>query len=132
MEDPGQYEAVFLSPDSEYWDPYEESYAINEDSYLNSREGMVYPMPTKTHELILEADVGAVVVDETQSHITKEVNDVIDALITYLAVASCMPNPQDDMMSEDVLKFKAEPIRAQIADVRCTYDPEIFDELVSK
>ena len=43
-----------------------------------------------------------------------------------------MPNPQDDMMSEDVLKFKADPIRAQIADVSCTYDPEIFDEIVSK
>ena len=59
-------------------------------------------------------------------------NDVIDALISSSAVASCMPNPQNDMMSEDVLKFKADPIRAQIADVSCTYDPEIFDELVSK
>ena len=113
MEDPGQYEAVFLSPDAESWDPYEDSYAINEDSYLDSRGGMVYPMPTKTHELITEADVDSLVVDETQSHITKEVNDVIDFLITSSAVASCMPNPQDDMMSEDVLKFKADPIRAQ-------------------
>ena len=52
MEDPGQYKAVFLSPDAESWEPYEESYAINEDSYLYSRGGMVYPMPTKTHELM--------------------------------------------------------------------------------
>ena len=43
-----------------------------------------------------------------------------------------MPNPQVDMMSEDFLKFKADPIRAQITDVSCTYDTEIFDELVSK
>ena len=71
MEDPDQYEAVFLSPSTESWDPYEESYAINEDSYLNSRGGIVYPMSNKTHELIAEADVDAVVVDETQSHITK-------------------------------------------------------------
>ena len=93
---------------------------------------MVYPMPTKDHELIAEVDVDAVVIDETQSHLTKEVNDAIDAVIASSAVASCMPNPQDDMMSEDVLNFKADPIRAQVADVSCTYDPEIFDELVSK
>ena len=64
----------------------------------------------------------AVVVDETQSHLTKEFNGVINALIASSDVASCMPNPQDYMMSEDVLKFKADPIRAQIADVSCTYD----------
>ena len=52
MEDLGQYKAVFLFPDAEFWDPYKESYAINEDSYLYSRGGMVYPMPTKTHELM--------------------------------------------------------------------------------
>ena len=30
------------------------------------------------------------------------------------------------------MKFKTDPIRAQIADVSCTYDPKISNELVSK
>ena len=104
MGDPGQYETVVLSPDAETWDPYDESYALNDDAYLNNRGEMVYPMPAKDHELIAEADVNAinVDVDETQSHLTKEENAAINAVLASSAVASCMPTPQDDMMSEDV------------------------------
>ena len=104
MEDPGQYETVFLSPDAETWDPYDKSYAINDNGYLNNREELFYTMPAKDHELIAEADVNAidVDVDKTQSHLTKEVNTAINAVIASSAVVSCMPTPQDDMMSEDV------------------------------
>ena len=55
MEDPGQYEAVFLSPDVNLGTPFLFEY----------QGGMVYPMSTKNHELIAEADVDAVVIDET-------------------------------------------------------------------
>ena len=45
MQNCDQIEHIFLSPDAETWDPYSESYSINEDQIVDAGGEMVYPTP---------------------------------------------------------------------------------------
>ena len=132
LEDPGSYEAIFLSPDAESWDPYDEPYALNEDSFIDNKVGMIYPTPTQTHELIAEADVDTMAVEESTSEVHKKINEAIDAVIASLAVASSMlANPQEgESKVKDKLSLKTDTICAQVADVSGTLDPNIFNDIV--
>ena len=45
MQNCDQIEHIFLSPDTETWDPYSESYSKNEDQLVDADGKMVYPTP---------------------------------------------------------------------------------------
>ena len=40
IENEGDYPTIFLTPDSDMWDPYDESYKLNEESFLDRRGNM--------------------------------------------------------------------------------------------
>ncbi len=48
-------EFIMLSPNLNHWDPHDETYAQNDDSFLDFRGETVYPTPKK-HKLIGERD----------------------------------------------------------------------------
>ena len=52
-------------------------------------------------------------------------------LFASSAVATNMPNPQDETVCDAKLKFKVDPIRAQVAELSSMLDSEIFNDLVS-
>ena len=45
MENCDQIEHVFLSPDAETWDPYTQTYALNEERLIDDGGEIVYPPP---------------------------------------------------------------------------------------
>ena len=51
---------MFLSPDSNKWDPYDDTYALNEDSFLVSRWYVVMRGPTVKRTLVDEVYLAAV------------------------------------------------------------------------
>ena len=51
------YQTMFLISDSNFWDPYNESYKLNEDSHLNSSGRIVSPTKGTHHALVGAADV---------------------------------------------------------------------------
>ena len=59
MEFPENLPMIFLSPDSPQWDQYNESYAMNETSYLDQDGDMMYPIP-KHCDLLEEADIAKI------------------------------------------------------------------------
>ena len=58
------YQTVFLTPDSNVWDPYDQSYKENEDSNLDNRGRMVIPTTPTHHNLVGDADVSAAVMTD--------------------------------------------------------------------
>ena len=52
MEHPECLDTIFLTPDAETWEPYNILYALNEDSFIDFGGDMVYPAPSKSHELL--------------------------------------------------------------------------------
>ena len=54
------FETVFLTPDSNKWDPYDKSYKHNEDSFLNHRGRMILPSNFNKRTLVDDLDCSAV------------------------------------------------------------------------
>ena len=79
MQNCDQIEHIFLSPDAETWDPYSESYSINEDQIVDAGEEMVYPTqrastvfdPMKIEEL-------SAILDENTPPVVGELSDIPD------------------------------------------------------
>ena len=46
-------------------------------------------------------------------------------------MANNIPNTQDKITCDEKLKFKADPIHAQVAELNSKLDPEIFNDLIS-
>ena len=63
IENVENYPTIFLAPDSIRWDSYSESYKLNEDSYLDSRGGMILPTISTENDLVADADLSAAVAD---------------------------------------------------------------------
>ena len=54
------FETVFLTPNSNNWDPYDKSYKHNEDSFLDHRGRMIPPSNHNKRTLINDLDCSAV------------------------------------------------------------------------
>ena len=54
-----EYQTVFLTPDSNVWNPYDESHKKNEDSNLDNRGRMVLPSTPTQHCLVRDSEVSA-------------------------------------------------------------------------
>ena len=46
---------MFLTPDSKKWDPYDESYKLNDDSFWGRRGDMVLPSTNSKRTLVTES-----------------------------------------------------------------------------
>ena len=113
---------IFLPPDLPRWDPYNGSYAMNEASYLGQSGDIMYPT-LKHPSRLEEADIAAIKRNWSSSPTTvyefvdklKQVDAVIASLLVSL-------DPVEPNINE-ILNFKSDPIRAQVADARCVNDP---------
>jgi hypothetical protein len=119
------YKDVFLSPDAPSWNPYDESYAMNEDSYLNHRGDMAYPRSKPSRDWIGVADVGEVAASlhtpqvedasteddaNPQECDTEKIDATIDAVIASSTIASVSKSSVDDLQDERI-KFKGDRMR---------------------
>ena len=43
IENIDHFEAIFLIPDSTFWDPYRDSYEEEENNFINHKGDMIYP-----------------------------------------------------------------------------------------
>jgi hypothetical protein len=115
-------EYVMLTPDSDHWDPYCDSYSQNEESFLDFRGDLVYPEP-KRRKLIDENDY----VDIDVSH--ERFEAAIDAVVASNDVTFVTePNPQDGNtynLDHD------DPIRANLCDLSACFDDEQFADLLN-
>ena len=59
IENAGDYPTIFLTPDSDMWDPYNKSYKLNKDSFLDIRGNMEIPSIPVQHTLVVDADMSA-------------------------------------------------------------------------
>ena len=118
------FPSIFLSPGSNIWDTYDESFASNEDSFLDSRGDMVILLYRHRHALNKEANLSAVGTSCDRQH---DMDNVIDAIIASSHIATISDNARSDKeLTKERIKFKSDPIRAQVAKVRCVLDPEVI------
>ena len=71
------YPTVFLNTDSKKWDPYNESYKLNEDSFWGSRGDMVLPSATYKQTLVTEVNMSVAGHED-------ENNDMVDAHVATI------------------------------------------------
>ncbi len=153
MEYPERLPIICVTPDSQVWNPYDKSYAMNEASYLDPRGDMVYPTPKNYHlleaadicdmttaEAMVGAKLCATVADAMASpkiDDPKVAQDRPTSPTTVLEfdeeshIDATIATSEVDLSTgesnfEDTLLFKADPIRAQVADASCVLDPITF------
>lgn len=123
------YDCIFLTPDSTSWNPHCDSYAKNEESFLDHRGDMVYRQEpehrTKRLRLIEDEDVGDISAVDVGVPM-ESIDAAIDAVIASSAIPQCM-----DASDAEKLTFKADAIRAHVADVSCALDPFSFASTVA-
>ena len=124
------YPVVLLSPDSPSWDPYNESYAKNEASFTDHRGEMLYPVP-KNHELISQSDISGASANIERSSSPTAVEEFDEAeRINAVISSSVLGKHSGEPSRDEVLNFKADPIRAQVSDASCVFDPQVFQASV--
>ena len=60
IENVEHHSSVFFLPESKNWDPYYDAYALNEDSFLDSRGDLMMSRPTAKRTLVDEVYLAAV------------------------------------------------------------------------
>ena len=102
------FSSILLSPESNIWYPYDESFASNEDSYLESRGDMVILIYRHRHALVEKANLSAVGTSCDRQH---DMDNVIDAIIASTHIATISDNARSDKeLTKERLKFKSDPI----------------------
>ena len=108
IENSENYLTMFLTPDSNKWDIYDESYKLNEDLFLVSRGDMVLPYNTSKHTLVMESDILTV----GPKNDTNDISDVHVATIDTVTHSSSsthseIPQPQEWVQIREVLAIDA-------------------------
>ena len=135
MENCDQIEYVFLSPDAETWDPYTQTYALNEESLVDDGGEIVYP-PPKDRNVHDPMEVGELYATQDNDNILNDNKTYNMFGILKEAVVNAYDNIVDAIIysSEVVLDLPpsversvvSDPIRAQVASIRSVLDPELF------
>ena len=63
IENAKNYPTIFITPGSNRWDPYDESYKLNKDSYLDNRGDMILTITATQNTIVVDADLSEVVAD---------------------------------------------------------------------
>ena len=108
-----------MSPHAETWNPYSESYSINEDQPIDAVREMVYPTPRARNifEPMEVEELSATLDNNTPpTAYNKAYYDVGDAVISSSAVVLYFPPSVED----NVVPYA---IQLQVASVISVYDP---------
>ncbi|KAL7538844.1 hypothetical protein ACHAXR_009411 [Thalassiosira sp. AJA248-18] len=128
LENCEEMETLCLTPNSRRWNPHCDSYANNDDSFLDFRGELQYPLPKK-RRLINEDEVE----DEAEISSFRIMDDQWENAIDAAIAASDIDfiKRDDPSMSEDDLKQDDDPIRAHVADLSGIFDPTIFQNALN-
>ena len=87
---------MLLTPDSNKWDPYDESYSLNEDFVLGSRGDIVLPFTSSKCTLVTEADVLSTGPENDNNDMADAHIETIDTVIHSSSLTcSYIPQPQE-------------------------------------
>ena len=110
VDDCNNMDVLELTPDSPAWDPQDEVYSNNEDTFMDDRGELIYPCQSKKRKLIHDDDIREAEVFEIEA----TGDDWEAAVDAVLAV-------NDDIfghgLDDDAFDFEADPIRAHVADL---------------
>ena len=110
-----------LTPDSPAWDPQDEVYSNNEDTFMDDRGELIYPCQYKKCKLIHDDDIREAEVFKIEA----TGDDWEAAVDAVLAV-------NDDIfghgLDDDAFDFEADPIRAHVADLTGILDEDILNK----
>ena len=113
---------VCLTPNSRSWDPHCDSYATNEDTFLDFRGELVYPPPPKRRRL-LEEDENEDEVEISSFDISAERFDAaIDSVIAANNITFISDDEGDDPSDDTFNMDHADPIRANVCDLSAIFD----------
>ncbi|KAL7534954.1 hypothetical protein ACHAXR_006167 [Thalassiosira sp. AJA248-18] len=123
LENCEETETLCLTPNSRHWNPHCDSYAQNDDSFLDFRGELQYPIPKK-RKLIDDDEV------ENEANISSfrimagQWENAIDAAIAASDIDFI--GLDDPPMSEENFKQDNDPIRAHVADLSGIFDLTIL------
>ena len=122
-----EFEYIKLSP-AGVWDPHDDTYASNENSFFDWKGELVYPSP-KRRKIIDERDY--VNISVTEARFEKAIDEMaMNNDVAYVTDdESQTSNPQDgpsDMFNMD----QDDPIRANICDLSALFDEAYLQELL--
>jgi len=130
---PDDYEMIFLSPDSPVWNPYDESYTLNEAAHLDIKQELVRKLPRK-FDLLEDDDFDDAGVSAVHSKREMErpssptvledfanEEEQIDAMIASSIIH--LPGEPD---ADEQLRFKDDFGRAEVIAVSSVLDPDTF------
>ena len=93
IENAENYPTVFLTPDSNKWDPYDESYKLNDDLFLGSRGDMFLPSTASKRTLATEAGMLAAGPENDNNDMADAHVATIEA-ITHFPISTHLDIPQ--------------------------------------
>ena len=113
---------VFLSPDTETWDPNSETYALNEEQIVDSVSDIVYPPPA-AREVFEHMEVEEVRTEPLDNTVEKvsAYDKFVDEVISSSSVVLYFPQSIERSVITD-------PIRAQVASISTNLDPEFLSK----
>ena len=116
------YEHVMLTPDSKEWNPYDESYADNEESFIDWRGELQESVPRKRRLMFDDADVCDINVS------SERFEAAIDAVISGNDVTFVTDHSQE---SQDTSVLNEEdPICAQVCDLSACFDENQMKQMM--
>ena len=129
IENAENYPTIFLTPDSNRWGPYNESYKSNEDSYLDNSVNMIFPTIATENTLVADADLSTSISDFGRNN-TGDISSIGSILNTSM-VSYRAKNAQIELeLGDECEAFKKDAIRSKVASVSCAYDPVLFFDIL--
>ncbi len=120
----GNLDFIMLTPDLDHWDPHDETYVQNDDSFLDFRGELVYPIPNKC-KLINEQDY--VDIDVSHDRFESAINAVVASNdVTF--VTDTTPHDTDSTFNMD----QDDPIQANVCDLSACLDEDLFTDILNK
>ena len=116
------YEHIMLTPDSKQWDPYDESYADNEESFLDWRGELQQAVPRKRRLIFDDADVCEINV--TSERYEAAIDAIISGNDVTFVTEESKESRDTSVMRED------DPICAQICDLSACFDENYLQEMM--
>ena len=129
IENAENYPTIFLTPDSNRWYPYDESYKLNEDSYLENKGDMILLTISTDNTIVEDADLSTAVADFGWNK-TGDIS-AIDSIFNTSIVAYRENDSQTELeFSNECEAFKQDTIISEVIYVSCAYDPVLFCDLL--
>ena len=129
IENAENYPTIFLTLDSNRWDPYDESYKLNEDSYLYNRGDMIIPTISTNNTLLADTYMSTAI----SNFVWNKTGDIsaIYSIPNNSMVAYRANNAIAELeLSDECEAFKQDAIISELASVSCAYNPVLFCDIL--